>query len=111
MPGILDPTHIEQLTLRQSPSSQAHTVYSYSERVDSGGTRHFTALTGLGRDSHDVLWVPVHHCILEIKSFEIGGCCCFYFFREAEVTTELGDFANIELDKQVLLLGVQERDF
>ena len=45
--------------------------------------------------SHDVLWMPVHHGVLEIETFQIRDGRGLHFFWEAEVATELRDFADV----------------
>ena len=52
--------------------------------------------------------MPVHNCVLEIESFEIGHRSSLYLLWESEMATELRDLANIELHEQVLFVRIQK---
>jgi hypothetical protein len=52
--------------------------------------------------------MPIHHCILEIESFQVGDSSGLYFFWEAEVATKLRYFGDIQFNEQMLLVGVEE---
>lgn len=58
--------------------------------------------------SHDVLWMPVHDCVFQVKPLEISNGRGFYFLGEAEVAAQLRDLAHIQLHKKMLLMGAQE---
>lgn len=57
---------------------------------------------------HDILGVPIHHCILEIETFQVGNSSGLYFLWEAKVATQLGYFGDIQLDEKMFLVGVEE---
>jgi hypothetical protein len=52
--------------------------------------------------------MPIHHCILEIESFQVSDSSGLYFFWEVKVATKLRDFGNIKFNEQMLLVGVEE---
>jgi hypothetical protein len=54
--------------------------------------------------------MPVHNCVFQIEPFQITGSGCLDFFRELEMSAELAYFADIQFDKEILLISVQELD-
>lgn len=59
--------------------------------------------------SHNVLWVPIHHSVHEIKPFDVCNCRRLDFLREAEVATQLNYFGQVVSDQQKFFLRAQKR--
>lgn len=60
--------------------------------------------------AHDVLWVPIHYGVREIKSFDVRSRRCLHFLREAEVTTKLNHLGQVVSDQQELFPRGEKRD-
>jgi len=58
---------------------------------------------------HDVLRVPVHHCVRQIEAFDVCGCRRLNFLWEAEVATELNYLSQIVSDQQEFFIRSQEQ--
>jgi hypothetical protein len=52
--------------------------------------------------------MPIHHCILEIKSFQVGDSSGLHFLWEAKVATQLRYLGDIQFNEKMLLVGVEE---
>lgn len=59
-------------------------------------------------DSHDVLGVPVHDCILEVETLEKCDGSRFYLLGKFEGGTQLGDLGDIESDEEKLLVWIEK---
>lgn len=60
------------------------------------------------KDVHDVLRMPVHHGVFKVEALQIADCSRFYLLGKPKHATNLSDFAQVKLDKNLLVVCAEK---
>lgn len=54
--------------------------------------------------------MPVHHSVFKIKSLQVANGGSLYFLWKTKMTTQLRDLGDVEFNKELLLVCIEEQD-